>query len=75
MLTVEQVINAQKTQVETLFGLNGLVFDGVEKLVELNLQAARSAMADAAESTQALLPQVVFGRRNEDVRVVEIFTQ
>ncbi len=55
MLTVEQVLNAHKTNVETLFGLTGLAFDGVEKLVELNLQAAKAAITEASEGTQAFL--------------------
>lgn len=55
MMTAEQVINAQKTHIETLFGLTGLAFDGMEKLVELNLQAARTAISDAAVGTKAVL--------------------
>ena len=55
MLTVEQVMNTQKTHVETLFGLTGLAFDSVEKLVELNMQAARAAIGEAAQGTQAML--------------------
>jgi Phasin protein len=37
MLTAEQVLAAQKANVETLFGLTNKAFEGVEKLVELNL--------------------------------------
>jgi len=37
MLTPEQVLAAQKATVETLFGLTSKAFEGVEKLVELNL--------------------------------------
>ena len=39
MLTAEQLLAAQKANVETLFGLTAKAFDGVEKLVELNLTA------------------------------------
>lgn len=55
MLTVEQVLAAQKANVETLFGLTTKAFAGVEKLVELNITASKAALAEAAESTQAAL--------------------
>ena len=54
-MTVEQIVNVQKTNVETLFGLTGTAFEGIEKLVELNLQVAKSAIADAAANTKAAL--------------------
>ena len=51
MLTAEQLMAAHKANVETLFGLTGKAFEGVEKLVELNMQAATAAMSvkDAQE--------------------------
>ena len=55
MLTTEQILAAQKANVETLFGLTNKAFEGVEKLVELNLQVAKAAMGEAAETTQAAL--------------------
>jgi phasin family protein len=55
MLTAEQVLAAQKSQVETFFGLSSKAFEGVEKLVELNLQVARAALSEAAETTIAAL--------------------
>jgi len=55
MITVEQIVSTQKTNIETLFGLTGKAFEGVEKLVELNLSAAKSAIAEAAQTTQAAL--------------------
>ena len=55
MITVEQVANVQKSNVETFFGLASTAFQGIEKLVELNLQVARSAIADAAVNTEAAL--------------------
>jgi len=36
-LTAEQVLASQKASVETLFGLTTKAFEGLEKLVELNL--------------------------------------
>jgi phasin family protein len=55
MLTAEQVMAAQKANVETLFGLTGKAFEGVEKLVELNLQVARAALTEAQDNTRAAL--------------------
>ncbi len=55
MLTPEQLIAAHKANVETLFGLTNKAFEGVEKLVELNLQVAKTALTEAAETTQAAL--------------------
>jgi phasin family protein len=55
MLTAEQIVAAQKANVETFFGLTNKAFEGVEKLVELNLQVAKAAMGEAAETTRAAL--------------------
>ncbi len=53
--TPEQYAAAQKANLETLFGLTNKAFEGVEKLVELNMQVARTTLAEVAESTQAAL--------------------
>jgi phasin family protein len=53
--TPEQLMAAQKANVETLFGLTNKAFEGVEKLVELNLQVAKTAMNEAAEATKAAM--------------------
>jgi phasin family protein len=55
MLTAEQVLAAQKANVQTLFGLSAKAFEGVEKLVELNLQVAKTALEEASEATSAAL--------------------
>ena len=55
MLTAEQVIAAHKANVETLFGLTNKAFEGVEKLVELNLQVAKAALSEVADNTAAAL--------------------
>ena len=55
MLTAEQVVAAHKANVETLFGLTGKAFEGVEKLVELNLQVAKAALGEVAENACAAL--------------------
>ncbi|MFN3303803.1 MAG: phasin family protein [Roseateles sp.] len=55
MLTAEQIIAAHKANIETLFGLTNKAFEGVEKLVELNLQVAKTALSEAADTTAAAL--------------------
>ncbi|MDP3701455.1 MAG: phasin family protein [Hylemonella sp.] len=55
MLTVEQVMATNKANVETLFGLTGKAFEGVEKLVELNLAASRALLAESASQVQTVL--------------------
>jgi phasin family protein len=55
MLTAEQFLAAHKSNIETLFGLTNKAFEGVEKLVELNLQVAKAALGEAAETTRAAL--------------------
>lgn len=41
MLTQEQIAAAHKANLETFFGLTNKAFEGVEKLVELNLESSR----------------------------------
>jgi phasin family protein len=55
MMTAEQIVASHKANVETLFGLTAKAFEGVEKLVELNLSAAKAALDESANSTQATL--------------------
>jgi phasin family protein len=55
MLTVEQVMASQKASVETLMGLTTKAFEGVEKIVELNLSASKAAMAESAQHAKAML--------------------
>jgi phasin family protein len=54
-LTPEQVIAANKANLETLVGLTNKAFAGVEQLIELNLAAAKAAMSDSQHHTQAVL--------------------
>lgn len=54
-LTAEQIVASQKAALETLFGLTTKAFEGVEKLVELNITASRAALGEAAAHTQAVL--------------------
>lgn len=55
MLTVEQMMATQKANIETLFGLTHKAFEGVEKIVELNLSVSKAALNDAANHTQSLM--------------------
>ena len=51
----EQFTAAQKANLETLFGLTGKAFEGMEKLVELNMQVAKATLAEVAENAQAAM--------------------
>jgi phasin family protein len=53
--TAEQLVAAQKANIETLFGLTTKAFEGVEKLVELNLQVAKTTLSEVAETSTAML--------------------
>lgn len=55
MITVEQIVNSQKSNFETSFGLAGTIFEGFQQLVEFNIQAAKIALSEAAQTTQAAL--------------------
>jgi len=55
MLTAEQIFAAQKANLETLFGLTNKAFEGVEKLVELNIQVAKTALGEAQANAEAAL--------------------
>ena len=55
LLTPEQIAAAQKANLESLFGLTTKAFEGVEKLIELNLQVVKSTLAEGQENAQRLL--------------------
>jgi phasin family protein len=55
MMTAEQMLAAHKANVEVLFGMTNKAFEGVEKLVELNLQVAKATLAESADTTKAAL--------------------
>ncbi|CAB3747389.1 phasin family protein [Paraburkholderia humisilvae] len=55
LLTPEQFAAAQKANLETLFGLTNKAFEGIEKLVELNLQVVKSTLAEGQENAQRAL--------------------
>jgi phasin family protein len=53
--STEQFTAASKASLETMLELSSKAFEGVEKLVGLNLQAARASMEESAEHAKALL--------------------
>jgi phasin family protein len=55
MLTAEQLVAAQKANLETLFELTNKAFEGVEKLVELNLQVAKASIGEVQSTATAAL--------------------
>ena len=55
MLTTEQIMASHKANIETLFGLTQKAFEGVERLVELNVQATKAALAESANHAQAVM--------------------
>jgi len=53
MLTVEQVVASNKANLDNFFGLSHQAFAGVEKLVELNLSAARASLNESTAHAKA----------------------
>lgn len=54
-LTADQIIAAQKANIDTLFGLTTKAFEGMEKLIELNVTASKAALSEAAGTAHAVL--------------------
>ena len=54
-LNADQLIASQKASLETLFGLTTKAFEGVEKLVELNVTASKAALTEAAGTAKAVM--------------------
>lgn len=55
MTVTEQFSATQKSNFETFFSLGSKVFSSVEKLAELNLQAAKTLLSEAQETMRAAL--------------------
>lgn len=55
MQTAEQVIAGQKAHIEFVLALAAKAFDGVEKATELNVQAAKALLSEAADHARAVL--------------------
>lgn len=54
-LTADQIVAAHKANLETLFGLTNKAFEGVEKLIDLNLTASKAALSEAQGTAAAAL--------------------
>jgi phasin family protein len=55
MWTADQFLAAHKANVEAVFGVTSKMFEGAEKLMDLNVQATKAAVAEAQDNTRALL--------------------
>ena len=55
MLTVEQLAASHKANIETLLGLTAKAFESVEKMVELNMAASKTAMSEVGDHAKAVL--------------------
>jgi phasin family protein len=55
MMTIEQIVATHKKNVATLFTLSEKALEGVQRMAELNLQAAKAMLNESHEHTQALL--------------------
>ena len=55
MLTVDQVMASHKANIETLVGLTSKAFEGMEKMVELNLTASKAALSEIGDHAKAVL--------------------
>ncbi|MGE8364258.1 phasin family protein [Cupriavidus basilensis] len=53
--TPEQVAAVHKANVETLFGLTTKAFEGIEKLVELNLQVVKTTFTENVDNARKAL--------------------
>ena len=53
--TPAQFAELNKSQLDTLFALSHTMFDATEKLVDLNLAAAKATMEESAERATALM--------------------
>lgn len=54
LMSPEQFVEAQKAQLNKLLGLSHKQFANVEKVVELNLNAVKTALEDSTEAVKAL---------------------
>ena len=52
--TPEQFVAAYQTNLETLFNLTQTALEGVEKVVKLNLNAAKATLEDSVGTSKAL---------------------
>lgn len=51
MFTSPELIASQKATIDAVYGVSRRVFDGIESVIELNLEVARDSLSEAAEAT------------------------
>jgi phasin family protein len=54
-VTPEQFAASYKSNLDTFFALSAKTFEGVEKLIDLNLNVAKATMAESADKAKELL--------------------
>jgi len=54
MVSIEHIVGAQKLHAEFLFALNLRAFEGLEKLVTLNVQATKALIEEAADASRSV---------------------
>ena len=55
MITADQITSSHKANLEAFYGLTHSAFAGFEKMVELNMAAAKSALSDNQDHVHALM--------------------
>ena len=55
MMTPEQLLASQKAAADNLYTLTAKAFEGVEKLIDLNMSAAKAALKETAVHSKAVL--------------------
>lgn len=54
MVSIEHIVGAQKLHADFLFALNLRAFEGLEKLVTLNVQATKAVIEEATDASRSL---------------------
>ncbi len=55
MFTMDQVIAAQKAQLDAAYGVAATAFAGAEKMIALNVATGKALLAESAEMTASML--------------------
>lgn len=55
MFTPEQFAAAYKSNIDSLFALSNKTFEGIERLVDLNLNVAKASLAESSEKAREVL--------------------
>lgn len=55
MLTPEQFATAYKANLDSLFALSSKTFEGIERLIDLNINVAKASLTESSEKAKELL--------------------